>query len=125
MTNSETALAIVQRFVAAMFANDLDAMRRCCSPSFAHWYNTSDREMTLDEMLVDNERLGLGLGANFTMTPRHRYAFANGVVSELTYGWDSENGPVRTHVCVVTTVDANGLIDRINEYVDSSVLPVA
>jgi uncharacterized protein len=116
------ALQAGRRYAAAVVNGDDDAMRAICDPEVEIWHNTDG----VTQSLEDNIRLGQWLrrkvpGISFTQVQllvtdegfvqRHRMRgqLAEGAVFDVPS-------------CLVATVSVEGLIVRVEEYLDSAAL---
>lgn len=119
---ADQALQAGRRYAAAVVDGDDDEMRAICHPGVEIWHNTDG----VTQSLEDNIRLGQWLrrkvpGITFTQVQllvteegfvqRHRMRgqLAEGVVFDVPS-------------CLVATVSGDGLIVRVEEYLDSAAL---
>ena len=115
MTNAN--IAIAERYFAAFKAKDLAAIRALHSPQFVAWSNFDPCETPLEEMLAQVQTFFSAVpnlrdeGPRFTAT-------STGFVAQFRYVGDASKGRLDVAVCTVVTVDDQGLVSRIDEYLD-------
>jgi len=112
--------AAVDRLIAAIEAGDVDAARAAYHPDARIWHNDDQAEQTVDENLAVLGWMGRHLpGLRYTEIRRH---VAGDVCVEqhvLEIPVPGEDEPLRIPACLVVTVGGDGLITRIEEYLDS------
>jgi len=112
-------LDFAERFLSAIEAGDVPAMRACYAPGAKIWHNTDDIEQTLD----DNVKV-----LNWfirTLPDRHyrvirREALHDGFLQQHVLEATLPDGQKwKMAACVVVKME-NGLITRLDEYLDSA-----
>ncbi len=103
----------------AIEAGDLDAVAACFAPDFRMWFNvtgqTSDRDGTLAAL-----RGGYDIQRRRTYNDRQINTFDDGFLARYTLNVVLHDGSAATlWACLVATVH-DGLIVRMDEYLDSS-----
>jgi len=116
--SDDDKLDIARRFAAASRDGDAEAFRTLCAPDVATWHN-------FDELDVDIER-SLKAGAwlrrtvpDLVSTDIAVLPTSRGFVMQSILTGTAPGGPLRLHSCLVVTVDDNGLVTRIEEYLDT------
>ena len=118
MTEQET-LAFAERFVSAIETGDVAAVRACYAPGARIWHNNDDVEQTVD----DNIKVLNWFVA--TLPDRHyrvlrREALKDGFLQQHVLEATLPDGtPWKMFACVVVRMQ-NGLITRLDEYIDSA-----
>ena len=112
-------LSLADRFVTAVEAGDIDAVRECYATDAVIWHNTDRVEQSVDE----NLRV---LGWMARKLPDRRYrvgrreTFADGFVQQHVLEAPLPGGGEwRMDACLVVRVEA-GRIIRLDEYMDSA-----
>ena len=118
MTEQEI-LDFAERFVNAIEAGDVATMRACYAPGAGIWHNTDDIVQSVD----DNVKV---LNWFIATLPDRRYrvlrreALKDGFLQQHVLEATLPDGkPWRMHACVVVKME-NGLIARLDEYLDSA-----
>ena len=118
MTEQEI-LAFAKHFVDAIEAGDVPAMRACYAPGAKIWHNTDNVEQTIDENVkVLNWFIR-------TLPDRHyrvvrREALSDGFLQQHVLEATLPDGQKwKMDACVVVKME-NGLITRLDEYLDSA-----
>lgn len=117
--SDDDKLAIAGRMNAASAANDGEAYAALCAPGAVTWHNFDDLEVPtehtqrtvawLHRTVPDLKWTEVGL----IPTP-------SGFVSKSIMTGTAPGGPLRVHTCVIVTLDDDGLITRVEEYLDSA-----
>ncbi len=114
----------VDRFYDALAREDLAAARACCVPESVFWHNFDGVEQTLEQASQGWQ----GLFAAFTgnrVDEVRREAIADGVVQRHRFLLRGEDGLWKAKPCCIFVSFENGLISRLEEYIDlSGSLPV-
>jgi ketosteroid isomerase-like protein len=116
---ADVSLALAERLVAAIDANDLDALRNeIYTPDVVVWHNDDQHEQRVDENLkVLNWLHRKVSGKRYEDVVRH--ATPTGYVEQHVLRGTAPNGTeLNIHACLVVTV-SGGRISRIDEYLDS------
>ena len=117
--NEQQILALAERFLGAIQAGDIDTVRACYAPDAKLWHNTDNIEQTVDQ----NLRV-LGWFAR-KLPDRHyrvlrREALKDGFMQQHVLEATLPDGtPWKMSACVVVKME-NGLITRLDEYLDSA-----
>jgi hypothetical protein len=115
-------LEVAARYAAAVDSADDDALRACHAPGARVWHNTDGVEQDLDA----NLRLGRWLRRRLpdvTFTEVRNLATQDGFVRlSVLRGTAPDGSAVAVPSCIVGFVTPDGLIERIEEYVDPSPL---
>ncbi len=114
------ALAVAQRYAAAMAAGADDGMRAICDPAARIWHNTDDVVQTLDE----NLRLGGWLRKkvpDLEFADVRHVATSDGFVQRHRMrGTFPDGNAFDVPSCLVVTLSGTGLIAAVEEYIDSA-----
>ncbi|GAA3278650.1 nuclear transport factor 2 family protein [Dactylosporangium vinaceum] len=116
---AEVSLALAERLVAAIDANDLDALRNeVYTPDIVVWHNDDQHEQRVDENLkVLNWLHRKVAGKRYEDVVRH--TTPTGYVEQHVLRGTAPNGTeLEIHACLVVRV-RDGRIARIDEYLDS------
>lgn len=112
-------LDFAARYIGAVQAGDMDAVRACYAPDAKLWHNTDGIEQTVEE----NMKL---LAWMIRMIPERNYrivrreALADGFVQQHVLEANLPNGEAWTmEACAVVRVK-DGVIVRLDEYIDSA-----
>ena len=117
--NEQQILELAERFLGAIQAGDIDTTRACYAPDAKLWHNTDNTEQTVDQ----NLRV-LGWFAR-KLPDRHyrvlrREALKDGFMQQHVLEATLPDGtPWKMSACVVVKME-NGLITRLDEYLDSA-----
>lgn len=115
--SDDDKLAIATRFNNATRRNDGQAYAAMCAPDAVTWHN-------FDEVAVPTENTVR------TVAWLHRtvedlrwidvatYPTPTGFVSQTIMSGTAPGGPLRVHSCVVVTLDDDGMVTRVEEYLD-------
>jgi len=119
MSDAEAMLELAKRFVGAIERGDTDAVKACYHPDARIWHNNDSIEQTVDE----NMRV-LGWMARTLPTRqydvRHLDALPDGFVQQHVLRATLPNGGTwELPACVIVRV-RDGLIVRLDEYLDSA-----
>ena len=117
VVNADTVSDVADRLFRAIEAGDREKVRRLWSDDVVVW-KTGDRDRDKDRALrVINWFIDTTAQRRYEILDR-RY-FDGGFVQQHTLHADGRNGAsIAMRVCLVVKVDANGLINRIDEYFD-------
>lgn len=113
--------ASVARLIAAIEAGDVEAARAAYHPDARIWHNDDQREQTVDENLAVLGWMGRNLpGLRYTDVQRHVAGDRCIEQHVLEVALPGREEPVRIAACLVVTVDDDGRIVRLEEYLDSA-----
>lgn len=110
-------LVIAARFAAASRHDDADAYRTLCAPGAVTWHNFDDVEVTTEQTirtvswLHRTVRSLAWIDVALVPTPA-------GFVSQTIMTGTAPGGELRVHSCVIVTLDGDGLVTRVEEYLD-------
>jgi ketosteroid isomerase-like protein len=112
-------LAFAEHFVTSIERGDAAAVRACYAPDAKLWHNTDGIEQTVDQNM---KLLDWYIK---TMTNRHyrilrRVALADGFMQmHVLEATQPDGAPFKLDACVVVQMK-NGVITRLDEYLDSA-----
>lgn len=114
-------IALLDRIMAAAEAGDASDLTNIYTPDAVIWHNHDNREQTVEQ----NARMLVSLGrwiSGLRYTDRRVTAFDGGAVQQhvLRGTRNSTGEEVELHACVVITVNQEGRITRLDEYIDSA-----
>ena len=117
MTEAET-LEFAERFVNAIQTGDVPAVRACYAPGAKIWHNTDDIEQTVDDNIkVLDWFIATLPDRNYRVLRRE--ALKDGFLQQHVLEATLPDGtPWKMYACVVIKME-NGLITRLDEYLDS------
>ncbi|MEZ5228210.1 MAG: nuclear transport factor 2 family protein [Acidimicrobiales bacterium] len=117
---TDHAEAALDRLIQAIGAGDPDAARAAYHPDATIWHNYDQIDQSVDENLRTLSWL-------ITSMPERRYedvvrrSIEGGVVQQhVLRGANALGTPVEMPACLFAFVDDDGLITRIEEYVDTA-----
>ena len=117
MPETNPTFALARRFIGAIEAGDVEAVRACLAPHAGIWHNFDDKTQTVDENLAL-------LGWMMKNAEKRHYEItrleeiAGGYLQQHVLRITTKKGEeLVMHACVVVTV-ADGRIQRIEEYLD-------
>jgi ketosteroid isomerase-like protein len=111
--------ALCHALFDAIEREDLDGMRRCYSPDMVLWFNVTGQESTGEDTIAA-QVAGRELLRRRTYDDRIISTFDDGFVVQYTMTITHHDGSRRAlWACAVATVH-DGLIVRLDEYVDST-----
>lgn len=112
-------LEFAERFVGAIQAGDVAATRACYAPDAKLWHNTDDIEQTVDQNMAVLEWFIGALPDRFYRV-LYRAAVKDGFVQQHILEATLPDGTKwKMFACVVVRIE-NGLIVRLDEYLDSA-----
>lgn len=116
---AEEALALADRFVRAIEAGDLEAVRACYASDARIWHNTDGVEQDVEDNLKVLAWMARKLpGRRYRLLRRE--ALADGFLQQHVLEAGLPDGaPWRLPACLVVKV-AEGRITRLDEYLDSA-----
>ncbi len=121
LLNDADRIAIAERYAIATRSNDADTVAAMSAPGAEIWHN-------FDGAVVDTATTVKTIGwLHRTVTGLAWEDVAllptpNGWVSQTILTGIAPGGQIRAHSCVVVTLDADGLIARLDEYLDPAQL---
>jgi ketosteroid isomerase-like protein len=112
-------LEFAERFVGAIQAGDVAATRACYAPDAKLWHNTDDIEQTVDQNMAVLEWFISALPDRFYRV-LYRAAVKDGFVQQHILEATLPDGTKwKMFACVIVRIE-NGLIVRLDEYLDSA-----
>ncbi len=112
-------LQIAEAYIAASRTNDPVALAAVCSADSITWHN-------FDEVEVGPAQSAKALGwihrtvPDITWTTLALTATSDGFVWQSVLGGTAPGGPLHCHSCIVATLNDDGKISRIDEYLDTA-----
>ena len=121
MTDRHPHVQLLDRIIAAAEAGDPADLFDIYAPDGVIWHNHDGVEQTVEE----NARTLRAIAKRVSdrrYTERRIQLFDGGVVQQhVLRGTNVRSGePVELHACVVVTVNEDGRITRLDEYIDSA-----
>lgn len=121
MNDRHPHVQLLDRIVAAAESGDPTDLANVYAPDGIIWHNHDGVEQTVEE----NARMLKGIAKRVSdrrYTDRRIRVFEGGVVQQhVLRGTNVRSGEsVQLHACVVVTVNEDGLIERLDEYIDSA-----
>ena len=121
MTDRHPHVQLLDRIIAAAEAGDPTDLFDIYAPDGVIWHNHDGIEQTVEE----NARTLRAIAKRVSdrrYTARRIQLFDGGVVQQhVLRGTNVRSGePVELHACVVVTVNDEGRITRLDEYIDSA-----
>lgn len=121
MTDRHPHVQLLDRIIAAAEAGDPTDLFDIYAPDGVIWHNHDGIEQTVEE----NARTLRAIAKRVSdrrYTERRIQLFDGGVVQQhVLRGTNVRSGePVELHACVVVTVNDEGRITRLDEYIDSA-----
>lgn len=110
-------LAIAARFAAASRTNDADAYRALCAPNAATWHNFDDADAGTEQTVKVVAWLHRTV-PDLTWTDVALLPTPSGWVSQTVMTGTAPGGDLRVHSCVIVTLNDDGLVARVEEYLD-------
>ncbi len=119
MTRTNTALEVAEKLFAAIMAGDIEAVEALYAPDMAVWHNTDGIAQRRDENLRTLRWVVRNL-QGLRYEEIRRQATTSGFVQQhVLRATMADGAPVEIPACIVATVE-DGLITRIDEYLDSA-----
>lgn len=119
MTAASAATAVAERLTRAVADNDVDALTALYAPDSVVWHSTDQVELKLDQVkdLVRaiREVARCVITVSATLTTEHGFV----QTQENTYTF-RDGTSTRFHAALVVTLDGEGRISRLEEYLDSA-----
>ncbi len=117
--SDDDKLALARRFARASRTNDREAYAALCAPGAVTWHNFDEVEVTTEQTVRTIgwlHRTVTDLAwADLALLPT-----PTGFVSQTIMTGTVKGRPLKVHSCVVATLDGNGLVARVEEYLDSA-----
>ena len=110
-------LAIAARFAASSRTNDGDAYRSLCAPGAVTWHNFDEIEVPTDKSVRTVAWLHKTV-KDLTWTDVALSPTPTGFVSQTIMTGSTPKGELRILSCVLVTLNDDGLITRVEEYLD-------
>lgn len=117
MLSDHDKLAVATKFAAASRSNDADAYAALCAPGARTWHNFDDAEVTTEQSTRTVAWLHRTV-ADLTWTDVALLPTPSGFVSQTIMTGTAPGGPLRVHSCVIATLDDDGKVTRVEEYLD-------
>ena len=110
-------LSIAARFAATSRDNDGEAYAAMCAPGAVTWHNFDDVEVTTEQTIGTVAWLHRKV-PDLWWTDVATSPTPTGFVSQTIMSGTAPGGALRVHSCVVVTLDDDGLVSRVEEYLD-------
>jgi hypothetical protein len=117
--SDDDKLAIAGRMNGATAANDGEAYAALCAPGALSWHNFDELEVSTEHTLRTVAWLHRTV-PDLQWTQLELIPTPSGFVSKSIMTGTAPGGPLRVHSCVIVTLDDDGLITRVEEYLDSA-----
>ncbi len=117
--NETQILEFAERFVNAIQTGDVDAVRACYAPDAKLWHNTDDIEQTVDQNMAVLDWFIKTLPDRYYRV-LFRAPLKDGFVQQHILEATLPDGTKwKMFACVIVRIE-NGLIVRLDEYLDSA-----
>lgn len=110
-------LAVARRFAAATRTNDASAYAALCAPGATTWHNFDDVEVTTEQTVRTVAWLHRTV-SDLAWVDVALLPTSTGFVSQTTLTGTAPGGQLRAHSCIVVTLRDDGLVERVEEYID-------
>lgn len=117
MLSDHDKLAVATKFAAASRSNDAEAYAALCAPGAQTWHNFDDAEVSTEQSTRTVAWLHRTV-ADLTWTDVALLPTPSGFVSQTIMTGTAPGGPLRVHSCVIATLDDDGKVTRVEEYLD-------
>jgi uncharacterized protein len=117
--SDDDKLAIAARFAAATRTNDAETYAAMCAPGATTWHNFDELEVTTEQTLRTIAWLHRTV-ADLAWIDVALHPTASGFVSQTILTGTAPGGAMRAHSCVVVTLNDDGLVTRVEEYLDTA-----
>jgi len=117
--NADVMLELAGRLAAVTASGDIDAMRELYEPDAIVWHNFDEGELDLERSIGATAWLHRRV-SGLQFEDVRLLATNEGFVIRFVMTGGAPGGPVRAPSCQVVTVSERGLIQRIDEYIDSA-----
>jgi len=117
--SNEQKLQVAETYIAASRTNDPAALAAVCREDSVTWHN-------FDEVEVGPAHSAKAMGwihrtvPDITWTTLALTATTDGFVWQSLLSGTAPGGPLHCHSCIVATLDGDGKIARIAEYLDTA-----
>ena len=119
MSPDDDMISLARRFVAAIQAKDVDAVRQCYAPGARIWHNVDGKVQSVDDNIKGVHWIHRVL-ANVQYDVKRLVAIPDGFVQEhVLRGTLASGDAFAMPACVICTV-SNGVIVTLDEYLDSA-----
>jgi ketosteroid isomerase-like protein len=119
MEQQNEALAVAERFEAALNTGDADGVRASYSPDARIWHNFDDKYQTVEENIKTMHWLHTRL-SEVKYDIQSRIAIPGGFLQQhILRGKLASGKPFALHACAICTVE-NGCITELKEYLDTA-----
>lgn len=115
--SDDDKLAIARRFAAASRENDAEAYAALCTASSVTWHNFDGLEVPTDTTVRTVAWLHRTV-PDLAWTDVALHPTPTGFVSQTVMTGTAPGGALNVHSCVVVTLDDDGLVARVEEYLD-------
>jgi uncharacterized protein len=115
--SDDDKLAIARRFASASRQNDAAAYAALCAPGAVTWHNFDGLEVTTEQTLRTIAWLHRTV-ADLAWVDVALYPTPTGFVSQTIMTGTAPGGSLHVHSCVIVTLGADGLVSRVEEYLD-------
>ena len=112
-------LAAAERFKTASRGDDPAAMASVVAPGAVTWHNFDEVEVTQEQSARTSAWLRRTV-PDLGWTDLATLPTSEGFVVQSILTGTAPGGPLRLHSCLVVTLDHDGLITRIDEYLDTA-----
>jgi ketosteroid isomerase-like protein len=121
MNDRHPHVQLLDRIIAAAQAGDPADLFNVYAPGAVIWHNNDGVEQTVEQNAKVLRRISERV-TDREYTERRIQLFDGGVVQQhVLRGTNVRSGePVELHACVVVSVNEDGLITRLDEYIDSA-----
>jgi len=119
MEQHNDALAVAERFEAALNKGDADGVRAAYSPDAKIWHNFDDKYQTVEENIKTMHWLHTRLN-DVKYDIQSRIAIPGGFLQQhILRGMLTSGKPFALHACAICKVE-NGRISELKEYLDTA-----
>ena len=115
--SDDEKLAIARRFAAASRENDAEAYAALCTPDSVTWHNFDGVEVSTAQTVRTVAWLHRTV-PDLAWVDVALHPTPTGFVSQTIMTGTAPGGPLHVHSCVVVTLDEDGLVARVDEYLD-------
>ena len=110
-------LAVAERYAAATRGNDTAAFLALCTSDAVTWHNTDDRAEPIENTAKGMAWLHRKV-LDLAWTDVALLPTSTGFVSQTVMTGTAGGGPLRIHSCLIVTLNDDGLVTRIDEFLD-------
>jgi uncharacterized protein len=119
MSTSSDAMAVAERFIAALNIADEAGVRACYAPDARIWHNFDDKLQPLDDNIKSMHWMHSRL-SNLNYDVQMRIPLPDGFLQEHILRGTLHNGEAfALHACAICRVE-NGRITELREYLDTA-----